>query len=307
MDIDTTTKADLISALQNTALLCGLRTRALGLQRTHKSASAEVTTQHKATINAVTVRVNRLADADTYHRKLVGLQNNMRKLFETHTLPWDGAGGWRLLPNASFLKLAGLVNPLQKEIALCIEEYREKAPEIIAKARANLGDLALEIALPTVEELSTAYEARLEFGSIPDTKALKNLPPAITGKLAQHMQTRAQTAYDAALDDINNRMVKPLQHLIERLDAFEEREGREKMEGVRDLQGVFRDTTVSNITELADVLPTLNVLGDHNTTEAVNAVVELAGSITAESLRASRERRDAARAKAASILAGMGS
>jgi hypothetical protein len=303
---DTDTKTDLIAALQDTAMLCGLRTRALGLSRTHKTASTQVTAQHGATTNAATVRVNRLADADAYHRKLVGLQNNMRKIYEAHTLPWDGAGGWRLLPNTSFLKLAGIMAPLQREIALCIEEYRAKAPEIIEAAKRNLGDLALEIALPTVEELSNAYEVKLEFGSIPDTKALKNLPPAITGKLAQHMQNRAQTAYETALGEIQERMVKPLQHLVERLDAFDERESREKTEGQRDLQGVFRDTTVTNITDLAQLLPSLNVLNDEGTTRHVNEVVELASDLNPESLRGSRERRDAARAKAASILAGMG-
>lgn len=299
-------KHSLTEMLQSTAMVCTFKTRALGLLRTHKTASAGVTTQHHATSDAATVRVNRLANADEYHRSIVRLQGNMRKIYETHTLPWDGPGGGRLLPNTSFMKLAQLVNPIQKEITAAIEAYRAKAPEIIEKARVSLGDLAGEIELPTVEELCSAYEAKLEFSSLPDAGALRNLPPAVTQKLAQHMEARAQVAYAAAVEDLQGRMVEPLQHLITRLDAYEVRESREKVEGKRDLEGVFRDTMVTNINELASTLPSLNLLGDKQTAETINEVVELSNSITAESLRASRERRDAARAKAASILAGMG-
>lgn len=299
-------KQDLISALQDTAMLCGLRTRALGLQRTHKTASVQVTADNNAATNAASVRVNRLAGADSYHRQIVSLQTTMRRLYEANTLPWDGAGGWRLLPNTSFLRVAGLMQPIQKQIKTCLEEYAAKATDIIEQARVNLGSLADEIALPTVEELVDAYETKLEFGTISDTKALKNLPASLADKLATHMQNRAQVAYTDAMEDIKKRMVKPLRHLIERLYAYDDRESRDKVEGERDLQGVFRDTTVMNITELAVSLPTLTALADEESKKYVYNFVELSNSISAESLRASRAARDNARAKAASLLSDMG-
>lgn len=297
---------DLISSLQDTSMLCGLRTRALGLQRTHRGASAQVTQANSATQDAATVKINRLAGADSYHKQIIALQGEMRKIYEAHTLPWDGAGGWRLLPNASFITLMKLTVPLQKKIQGVLEEYRLKADDIIAQARASLGDLAGEVQLPTVEELCSAYEAKLEYSSISDTKALKNLPPAISEKLAQHMTNRAQRAYDEAMTSLTERMVEPLQHLIQRLNAYDEREGREKVEGEKDLKGVFRDTTVTNITDLAAVLPSLNVLSNPEVDASVKGVVDLAGAITADKLRASKALRDEARAKAAAILAGMG-
>jgi hypothetical protein len=69
---------------------------------------------------------------------------------------------------------------------------------------------------------------------------------------------------------------------------------------------VFRDTTVTNITELAAVLPSLNILGDAGTQASVDGVVALANAITPDTLRASKTLRDEARAKAAAILAQMG-
>jgi hypothetical protein len=308
MDAQTNHSAevDLIDALQSTAMLCALRTRSLGLTRTHKAASTEVAKNHKASANAASVKVNRLADADTYHRKIVQLQGEVRRAYETYTLPWDQNGGWRLLPNQNFELLARATAPLRAEIKKTLEEYSAHAPEIINKARENLGDLANDIELPTVEELCSAYEARLEFQSIPDTKALKNLPPAIVGHLEKHMTNRAAVAYETAMEDLQERMVKPLQHLIQRLDAFDERENRGPSTTGRDLQGVFRDTTVTNITDLAKTLPTLNILASQETQAHISQVVGLASEITPESLRASKEKRDSARAKAAAILAGMG-
>jgi hypothetical protein len=307
MDIGTTEAArDLISSLQDTSMLCGLRTRALGLLRSHRGAGAQVTAQHNATADAATVKINRLAGADKYHKQIIALQGEMRKIYEAHTLPWDGAGGWRLLPNASFIPLMKLTQPVRQKVQAVLEEYRLHAPEIIEQAKLSLGDLADEVQLPTVEELSNAYETKLEYSSISDTKALKNLPPAISEKLAQHMTNRAQAAYQEAMTNLTERMVQPLQHLIQRLDAFDERETREKPETGKDLKGVFRDTTVTNITELAAVLPSLNILGDANTQASVDGVVALANAITPDTLRASKTLRDEARAKAAAILAGMG-
>lgn len=302
-----TVTVDLISALQDTAMLCGLRTRALGLARTAKNSSLEVSKAAGATSQAATVRVNRLADADGYHRKIIGLQNHMRKVYEANTLPWDQMGGWRLLPNEGFMRMSKLVQPIKLEIEKLLQEYKEKAPDIIAHARKSLGKLADEIEPPTLEELMSSYETRLEFNTLSDVKALKNLPPALAQRLSQHMEQRASTAYTEAMTELQDRMVMPLQHLIGRLDAFDEREARPDAEaGKRDLIGVFRDTTVTNIHDLAATLPLLNLLGDEKLKDNVSSVVTLAASITPESLRASRDKRDAARVEARAILERMG-
>lgn len=276
------TSADVLGALRETAMLAACRISRFGLERKDKTTSEEVRVQKGVAERGLRVTVNRLAGADEHHRAIVSLQEEIRDAFNRWTFYWD-EGGWRGLPTAAFNDMLREIAPRDAAFKARLLEYETALPEVMERARIGLGTANIE--LPAPEEIIAAYGVKLEFQPIPDRASFRGLPQTTQAKLSEHLVTRAAKARTEAVQDVLGRVAPVLSRMVERLNAFDARQAK-MAEGIDPgKEGIFRDSLVENVKDIAQVLPSFNVLGDPTLDAAIAQITALAGGLTPEKLR----------------------
>jgi hypothetical protein len=293
----------LTESLQETCLMVVVRTTALGLRRTDKASSDGLNHDKEAAPGAGRVVVDRLPKgADDLHRAITKAQNDALACVKHFTLAFGSETSWRLLPNANF-------TPFLKAYAVHDKAFKEacarmaaEAPAVIAAAAAALGKF--NIAPPTEAELRNAYTLTYEFRPVDDPKGFRGLPPTTAAKLQSIMERRLAAAREAAAGEFLQRFLKPLEHFVERMRLFEERENSEADGKERGRTGVFRSTVLTNLQEIIEVAVGMNVTGDPRIADLERDLRSLT-TITPDQLRDNQPVRVAAAEKAAAVLANL--
>lgn len=291
----------IMDAVRETCMLANIRFSALGISRTDREASRDVTRANGASDGAARVVVSRLPGADAHHKAITAVQRNAKEILEKHTMFFDDHG-WRLLPNRRFEPLIQEMAGAKLAFERAMDRLAQEAPTIIQKAQANMGGFNVDI--PSEAELLNAYSMKTEFRPVPAGDHFKGLPESTARKLAARLEDRIVENVAAAQNDIIGRFVTPVKTFIERMKAYDEREAAlAKGEDVGRV-GVFRDTAVTNIKDLFNVLSSFNVTGDERIVE-LGALVEDLALTSPEDLRNSQRVRGAAVQRAQDIASNL--
>lgn len=264
-----------LEALKATTTLACVTSRALGLTRIDRNASEKVNVDNGAISKAASVNVNRLAGADMYHKEIVSIQHKASTLLKQMSQPFGEEDKWRLLPNAQFEKFVQAIAPIKQEYDRALSRLAEHAPDIIEKARANVGNF--DIKVPSVDEMLSAYELRMDFRPIPDGANFRGLDENTVNKLRARHDAQLEQAVHIAERDTLERFVEPLQRFVERMQAYDEREAKIAAgESEKDVKGgIFRDSVVTNIKDLHDVVDGFNITGNPKLTQLKEGLAEL--------------------------------
>jgi hypothetical protein len=286
------------NALREVAMIAEVKTSALGLTRTDKRASARTTEAHHAHSNAARVSVNRMAGADELHRDITSLQEQTRVNLHGYSTAW-GSTSRRLLPNANFEPWIREHARIQGEFEAKLVLLRAEAPALVAKATAALGEF--DVKPPTVEEIVEAYSIRYALEPIPDGAQFGGLPGAAEEFLRRQFENNIQTAYQEAQLDAMSRLSKPLEALVERIGAYDEREDRISKGEDPGKGGIFRDTLVSNVQDIAAVFDSFNMLSDPTMTK-LSQRLQLFLTVSPDDLRKNNDLRASARTQAQTLI-----
>lgn len=285
-----------LEALKHTTTLASVRTRALGLTRIDRNASEKVNVDNGAISKAASVSVNRLAGADVFHKNITSIQNKATTMLKQMSQPFGEEDVWRLLPNAQFENFIKAIGPIKQEYDKALASLAENAPDIIEKAKANVGNF--EIKVPTIEEMLGAYELRADFRPIPDGANFRGLDDNTINKLRRSHDTRLEQAVHIAEKDTLERFVDPLQRFVERMRAYDEREANPDTKAK---VGIFRDSVITNIKDLHEVLGSFNITGNPRLTQLGNDLAELVNT-KPDTLRESQMVRTAQTARAQEVI-----
>lgn len=249
----------LSNALREVAMIAEVKTTALGLNRADKQAAQKTNTDFQAHQGAARVSVNRLAGADDLHRDITALQEAIRANLHAYTTSW-GMTSRRLLPNANFEPWIREHARLQGEFETKRAHLIAEAPNLIRKAEAALGHF--NVRPPSVEEIERAYSVSYGLEPIPDGKQFSGLPDAANDWLTEQFEHNISTAYREAQLDALKRLSEPLEALVDRIGAYDER--MDKLEKGDDpgRVGIFRDTLVSNVQDIGAVFGSFNLTQD---------------------------------------------
>lgn len=293
-----------LEALKATTTLACVTSRALGLTRIDRNASEKVNVDNGAISKAASVNVNRLAGADAYHKEIVSIQHKASTLLKQMSQPFGEEDKWRLLPNAQFEKFVQAMAPIKQEYDRALARLAENAPDIIEKARANVGNF--DIKVPSVEEMLGAYELRADFRPIPDGANFRGLDENTVNKLRARHDAQLEAAVHIAERNTLERFVEPLQRFVERMAAYDEREAKIAAgESEKDVKGgIFRDSVVTNIKDLHDVLEGFNITGNPRLTQLGNDLADLV-NVKPKTLRESASVRTAKTERAREVAANL--
>ena len=260
--------------LTRDAMLVGLRITAWSGRLYDREASAHVAAHHDASASAG--RYNKRLLPKSALAAINAAISEARIRHYANTLPWDDKGS-RLLTVANYERyteiMDGLRERLVRERASFIEDY----DHYVEQARIDLGKLFRMEDYPSKEDLRDRFSIRYRITPVPDADHfIAKLASDDTERVKRDIERHIEEQLHDAVGDLYRRLAEAVERVSERLD--EDENGKPL---------VFRDTMISNIRDLVDVVPRLNIFGDQRLAGLCEQVKDRIAGVEPDSLRPS--------------------
>jgi hypothetical protein len=278
-------------SLSSRAMLCSLSISVWSARKHDVEASEEIAHQHGAQ-----------ADAGRYHKVLLPkaalaeIQKIVSEARQEHyfmTLPWDD-NGYRVLPAAAYMEHTDKMRALSSRFTPAVETLATRLNELLEEAKIRLGGLFRAADYPTPDELRAKYCFETKVMPLPDAGDFRvTMGEEEKERIKRQITAAVEASLQVASRELWQRLYEAVSHMAERLQAYKVTE-----DGVK---SPFRDSVVTNLVKLVDILPKLNVTGDAEL-ERLAAEVRASLLVDPNELRKSEPLRTET-AKAASEIA----
>lgn len=190
------------------------------------------------------------------------------------TMPWLDRGP-RLLTTPMFFEFNKQVTEIINEIEQkALPAFYAEYPNMIVRAGSTdrLGDLFNPEHYPDLETLKTHYSITLKYAPVPDAGDFRvDVGHDALQMLKSSYETYYQDQLKSAYKDVWDRTHEALTNMSKKL------EGEKKQ--------TFRDTLVSNVEDMIDLLDKFNITGDDTMRRAKARIEQTLRGVTPEALR----------------------
>lgn len=283
-------------SLTEKAMLVDLNVSVFSGRRHDKAITAEVAETHGAAADAG--RYNKLLvakDAIAIPEKAAGA---LRIEHYKFTLPWADSGP-RILPVAAYFDYTNALQAKREAFDAAVDQFVEQWPNLVQDARRRLNGMFREEDYPSAENIRRRFGVNISVFPLPDASDFRvTLTETELKRIRQDIELTVTDRMENAVRDAWERAHSAVGRMVERLGAYTvSEEGK--------VSHPFRDTMVSNIRELAELLPKLNVTGDAALDAMAAEVRFKLCQFDAQELRDSDTARSTALAAAQDILKKM--
>lgn len=276
------------------AMLVSLTVRRWHPHKTDREVGQEVATIHSADPTMGKYR-KRLLAKETF-AKLSSIINEIRNFHYFRTLPWSE--GSRILSSAAYLEYMAKMNELRQAFDAEWQAFLPLYPALKAEAQARMNSLYKEEDYPSIQDIATKFGVDIGVTPIPSGNDFRvDLGDAEVKRIRKEIEQQAQVTVEQAMKEVWGRLRDVVSHAAERLKAY-------KDDGAK-VEHPFRDTLVTNITELLDVIPSLNITNDPKLAKFANTIRAEITAYSAVVLRDDAKVRESVAQKADDILAKM--
>ena len=262
-----------VPSISSAAMLVELSIGTWTGRKLDKRASQDVTTSNNADKGVANVHKKLLGDC----AELDAVQKftaNARNVHYACTMPWSDTG-LRLLPTTQYFKYHQEMTALQSEYQRLVQLFLDAYSWEIQNAQLKLGALFNADEYPTADSLTSKFRFKMNYMPLPDAgdwrvsigdETEEALRSQYEGYYAQQLQS--------AMGDVWKRAHDALTKMSERLDYADDTTRK-----------VFRDSLVSNVTDIIELLGACNVTGDPVMARAQRDLDEAMRGITPDALR----------------------
>ena len=217
--------------------------------RLDKAASKKVTDDAGAEADAA--RVNKHLIPKESLKDIVAMSGQIRQHFYSKTLPWKDNGD-RLLTRKLYAPFVETHQALVGEFRTAVEDFLSKTyPQAKMRAEFRMGDLFNPADYPASSELRHKFYVALDIDAVSEAKDFRvALDKESVATIRSDIETATNERLEKAMRSVWERLAQTVGHFAE------------KMAG----DSVFRDSTITNLEELIDLLPGLNITADPNLT-----------------------------------------
>lgn len=242
-------------------------------------------------------RYNKQLIAKERIEKITKISNTARNLHYHLTQPWLDNGA-RVLPSALYLDYANKLRELRTEFEVEADDFARDYPDFVKEARKRLNGMFREEDYPSAHLIRGKFNFDLKIMPCPDSGDFRvDIPKAMLKDIQDDVEDRLQGALEGAMRDSRDRIIATVGHMAEKLQAYTPADGDDRAEGL------FRDSLVENIRELAAVLPAFNLTNDPKLTKIINRIQKELCAEDADVLRTNEEVRETVQQSAEEILA----
>jgi len=254
-----------------------------------RKVSREVAEQHGAYSGAGRYNKQLLREAERLE-SLRSLSGQIRQYFYKITLPWSDEG-YRLLPAHFYFELTTKMREFEQAFAQQVEEFLAVYPSYIEQVRPELNGLFREEDYPSAEKLRNKFGVKLEVLPIPSGNDFRvTLSEEEQARVAREIDENVRQSLQKGTEDLWTRLKGVVAHMVERLNEPESR---------------FHASLVTNIGELVELLPRLNVNQDEELSRFAREIRDRLCGFTARDLKKNEILRAATANDAVQILAEM--
>jgi hypothetical protein len=241
-----------------------------------KRASEEVEVSNSASLGVANVHkriMGKCPELDAIH-KFVG---NLRNSHYSMTLPWSDQG-LRIVTTMGLEKYTKAMTERQQQFEKLVGKFIQVYATRINEAKTTLGNLFVSDDYPSLEMMQSKFGWRLNFIPIQESGDFRvDIGNEQAEVLKEQYTKYYDTQYTNAMNDLWDRLYKPLARMSERLDYPEDAD--------KDTKKVFTKTLVSNVTEVLDLLKAFNVNDDRDMEMAHKKLRHALNGVTPEALR----------------------
>jgi len=268
--------------LTQTAMLVNIRISQWSGKKHDKQVSREVDKEHNAQ-NAG--RYNKFLIDEKELGELQKVSSAARSFLYDNTLPW-GNNGDRLLTAENYFSFVAEVGNFTAKFENLAGEFVTKYPKLKEDARLRLNGLFKESDYPHSVDIHRKFKMEATFMPISDVSDFRvKMSRNEQEQLKAEMEKEFHTRIHQANQDIWKRIQSVVASMVERLS---------------DKDKVFRDSLITNISELVEILPKLNFTGDPHIADIIIRMKQLL--VDPDQLRKNEALRESKADEAQAIL-----
>ena len=238
-----------------------------------KRASAQIADQNHAERNSVRAIKDLLTDNDDL-KAITQHVTATRAVHVNMTMPWSNSG-LRLLPTAQYFKYQQTMTDMQNEFERLAQNFLDKYNDAVIDVQIKLGNLFSRDDYPSLNELTHKFRMGINYMPLPDTGDFRiDIGNEALAEVKQQYSEFYAKQYSTAMNDVWTRLHKALTSMSDRLD-YSSKEDKK----------VFRDTLVSNVTDMIELLRVCNVTNSTQMSAMADSLEEAMSGVTPDALR----------------------
>ena len=238
-----------------------------------KKASADIVASNGAERGAANVHKKLLPNSDAL-KAIIEHASLMHRTHTHMTMPWADKGD-RLLTTAMYMKYHSEMTALQNKFYALVDTFGDDYVLEHAEAQVHLGDMYDPSDYPSVEELLSKFKCVITYSPLPESGDFRvDLPKEAIAELQTSYVNYYEEKTKRAMNDIWERLYKVLKNMSDKLD-YTDKENKK----------VFRDTLVSNVTDMVELLRVSNVANSTRMTAMADQLEEALVGVTPDALR----------------------
>jgi hypothetical protein len=235
-----------------------------------KGVSAEIDVQKHATTRAGNYHKKLFADEPLFDAigKYAG---NARTYHYFGTMPWSDSG-LRLLTTAMYFDYHKKITGMAQEFDMLVDNFLVEYDNMVARAQGKLGSLFNHEDYPSKDEVQAKFKFAVKYCPVPDVGDWR---VDVGNEAQQQLKESYAEYYKQNLEDA---MREPWQRTHDALKSMSD-----KLAG--DKKQIFRDTLVTNVKDMCDLLEKFNITGDAKMRQARMKIEDALLGVTPDALR----------------------
>lgn len=223
----------------------------------------------------------------------------LREIHKNQSLPYDDTH-WRILPTENYWQYMDTVNSQIKGLEGSVERLISSYEYFKEQAKAQLNGMYNEADYPDPEEIRSRFAVDMEFRPVPDGgNFVLDLSDEIVSAIQDDVRKRTETRMSEAQGDVWRRLLEVTRHFSNVMASErKDKDGNPK-------PPIFRDTTVTNLREIVDLAPRLNIAGDPELDRLASEVKQSLSGYDPKDLRENSSTREEAARKAETAVSAI--
>ncbi len=192
-------------------------------------------------------RYNKVLVAHEHLQAIQKAESAARTFNYENTLPWKDDGA-RILPSNNYMDYTGEIRALKSQFESQVRDFIQIYPALVDQARLDLNGLFDPADYPDPTTIGRKFAFEVEVDPLPTAADFRvTLQAGEVDRIKAEIAGRLKEAQAEAMADLFNRLHEVVKHMAGKLS---------------DKEAIFRDSLITNIQDLVDLLPRLNLTGD---------------------------------------------
>lgn len=202
-------------------------------------------------------------------KKIRSIVQEARKYWHSITLPWGNEGS-RILPGDKIFDFETKMREFEREFELAYADLEANYVQITTEQKTILGNMYNPNDYPSIDELRNKFSIKVEITGIESKDDIRlNMTEPLVNRLKNQAAEEEKAKIIDATRDVYRRMMQNLSYMVERLEATKtDKKTNEKV------YTKFKNATITNLTEILDLVPSLNIAKDPTLDEVARDLTE---------------------------------